>query len=664
MPDATPPHGGSSQPHFPPEALLGAIVDSAEDAIVSKNLRGIVMSWNRGAERVFGYAAREMIGQSILKLLPPERYPEEDDILARLQRGERVENLHTVRVRKDGERFPVSLTISPIRDPFGVVVGASKIARDISAQDRAAEVNALLGAIIDSSDDAIISKDLNSIITSWNRGAERIFGYTAVEMIGQPIWRLFPPDRWDDEPRIVERIKRGERVDHFETKRVRKDGTVIDVSVTISPVRNSSGEVVGASKIARDITEQRATHEKLLQANEELRRADQMKSEFLATLSHELRTPLNAILGWTQVVKESGYSDPREVEEAIEIIERNARAQAAMIEDLLDVSRIVSGKVILDMQQLDLPAVVEAAIQSLQPTAQARNIRITSAFSSIGEVVMGDRNRMQQVVWNLLSNALKFTPKGGRVHVAIDRVNSHVRITVSDNGQGIPADYLPVIFERFRQVDGSSRRRHGGLGLGLSIVKQLVELHGGEVRAESEGEGKGSVFTICIPVIATRRSGDGGRPASGAAAASAPERVLQGVHILAVDDEPDSLALVKRILESRGAEVETANSVAGARAIVAERTPDILLSDIGMPEEDGYDLIRHVRSLPTGRSLPAVALTALARSEDRTQCLRAGFQTHVAKPVEPSELVAVIAGLAFLGRANRTVIGSSPGASS
>ncbi len=511
---------------------------------------------------------------------------------------------------------------------------------------------ALLAAIVDSSDDAIVSKDLNGIVTSWNLGAERIFGYTAAEMVGQPIWRLFPPDRWNEEPKILERLKRGERVDHFETKRVRKDGAILDVSVTISPVRDETGKIIGASKIARDITEQRRAQQQLVAANEELRQADRLKSEFLATLSHELRTPLNAILGWTQVLRETGLGNPREVSEALDIIERNARAQATMIEDLLDVSRIVSGKVVLDVQQLDLPAIVHAAMQSLEPAAQARDIRMTSVFSSIGQIVMGDRNRMQQIVWNLVSNALKFTPKHGRVHVTIQRVNSHVEIAVSDNGQGIQPEFLPFVFDRFRQGDGSTKRPHGGLGLGLSIVKQLVELHGGEVQAVSEGEGRGATFTILLPVIssATRADGDLLPHAGAQEQGTQPAAPLRGVRVLAVDDEPDSLNLVKRILESRAAQVLTATSAAEALVLMKSHRPDILVSDIGMPEHDGYELIERVRGLPAGTSLPAIALTALARSEDRTRALRAGFQTHVAKPVEPAELIAVVESLVSLRR--------------
>lgn len=642
-------------PPFSPEALLQAIVDSADDAIISKSLDGIITSWNRGAERVFGYRAEEVVGGSVLKLLPADRVAEETEILARLRRGETIDHFESVRVRKNGELFPVSLTISPIRDDSGQIVGASKVARDISVQNRVAELNALLGAIVDSSDDAIVSKNLEGIVTSWNRGAERIFGYSAAEMIGQPIWRLFPPDRLDEEPHILERIKRGDRVDHFETKRVHKDGRELDVSVTISPVRDRLGHVIGASKIAREITAQRVAQEKLVEANRELRQADDMKSEFLSTLSHELRTPLNAILGWTQVLKETGFEAKEDLAEAVDVIERNARAQATMIEDLLDVSRIVSGKVMLDIEELDLVKITEAAMQAMRPAAMAKEIQLTSAFATISPIVRGDEDRMQQVVWNLLSNAIKFTPKGGRVHVTIGRVNSHVEIAVADNGPGIKPEFLPHIFERFRQADASTKRQFGGLGLGLSIVKHLMELHGGDVRALSPGEGLGSTFVVTLPVVSVRRQETSARAAGAPAEEDAATRspLLDGVEVLVVDDEPDSLTLIKRILTGRGAHVQTAGSVKEALGLLESYTPDLLLSDISMPEQDGFDLIRRVRELPVGRLLPAVAVTAMARSEDRTRALKAGFQTHIAKPVEPTELIAVVASFALLRRSKR-----------
>ena len=356
----------------------------------------------------------------------------------------------------------------------------------------------LYEAIVDSSDDAIVSKNLQSIVISWNKGAERIFGYTAEEMIGQSISKLFPPDRLDEETRIVARLQQGDRVDHFETKRRRKDGELIDVSLTISPIRNAEGVVVGASKIARDITEQKRAQQRLAEANEELQRANQIKAEFLTTLSHELRTPLNAILGWVQILKDEPKA--QDVAQAVPIIERNVRVQSQLIEDLLDISRIEAGKIKLDIQQIDLAALVAAGIESVRPGAEAKQIRLTSAFSNVFGTVIGDKDRLQQIFWNLLTNAIKFTRRQGRIHTVIKRVDSHVEISVSDTGQGIAPEFLPHVFDRFRQADATTTRRHGGLGLGLSIVKYLTELHGGNVRVMSDGVGRGATFSVCLPL--------------------------------------------------------------------------------------------------------------------------------------------------------------------
>ena len=318
----------------------------------------------------------------------------------------------------------------------------------------------LYEAIIDSSDDAIVSKNLQSIVISWNKGAERIFGYTAEEMIGQSISKLFPPDRLDEETRILARLQQGDRVDHFETKRRRKDGELIDVSLTISPIRNAEGVVVGASKIARDITEQKRAQQRLAEANEELQRANQIKAEFLTTLSHELRTPLNAILGWVQILKDEPKA--QDVAQAVPIIERNVRVQSQLIEDLLDISRIEAGKIKLDIQQIVLDAMVAAGIESVRPGAEAKQIRLTSAFSNVFGTVIGDKDRLQQIFWNLLTNAIKFTRRQGRIHTVIKRVDSHVEISVSDTGQGIAPEFLPHVFDRFRQADAASWRPWSG----------------------------------------------------------------------------------------------------------------------------------------------------------------------------------------------------------
>ena len=506
----------------------------------------------------------------------------------------------------------------------------------------------LYEAIVDSSDDAIISKNLQSIVMSWNKSAERIFGYSAEEMVGQSIAKLFPPGRLDEEAQILARLQQGERVDHFETQRQRKDGKLIDVSLTISPIRNADGVIAGASKIARDVTEQKRARRKLSEALEALKSADRMKGEFLATLSHELRTPLNAILGWVQILREEGSVE--NFIHAIPIIERNVRIQSQLIEDLLDMSRIETGKISLDIRQVDLPTVVGAAIETVRPAAKAKEIRLTSTFASMTGIVMGDKDRLQQIVWNLLTNAIKFTPKEGRVHVMIKRVNSHVEICVTDSGRGISEEFLGQVFDRFRQADGGTTRRSGGLGLGLSIVKHLTELHGGNVRVTSDGLDQGATFIISLPLQAVRPEPeeliDDERRASFDVAAKKSD--LTGIRVLVVDDEDDSIEIVGRILERKGAEVCTARSMVQALEEFTRFSPRVLITDIGMPEHDGYELLARLRELPGGRSVPAVALTAMARNEDRIQALRAGFHLHIVKPVDFTELVAVVQNLAAL----------------
>lgn len=512
----------------------------------------------------------------------------------------------------------------------------------------------LLGAIVDSSDDAIVSKNLDGIITSWNKGAERIFGYMASEIIGQSVTTLIPRDRQDEEPSILARLRAGERVDHFETIRVRKSGEHFPVSLTISPVRNAAGKIVGASKIARDISilkQVQAEKDQLLKSEQEARRqaehASQMKDEFLATVSHELRTPLNAIVGWTEVLADGGI-DKNEVVEGIGVIKRNALVQAQIIEDLLDLGRISSGKLKLNVEAVDLPSIIHDALGSVRHAATAKEISIKPVINDTHGTLMGDSKRLQQVIWNLLTNAIKFTPKGGKIWVTVIRVNSHIDISVADNGSGIHPEFLPRVFERFSQADTSTTRRSGGLGIGLSLVKQLVELHAGSVRAESAGVGHGAKFTVTLPIAAAhqreaepiRRERDADFPWSTVE--------LAGVKVLAVDDDLDSLEVLKRILVARNAVVETATSATLALEKFDQFSPDVVLSDIGMPEADGYEFIRRLRLHPKGAKTPAAALTALVRPIDRNKAIHAGFQTHIGKPVAAGELTAVVRSLANL----------------
>jgi signal transduction histidine kinase/ActR/RegA family two-component response regulator len=412
----------------------------------------------------------------------------------------------------------------------------------------------------------------------------------------------------------------------------------------VLPIRDSEGRITRWFGTNTDIEEMRHARRTAEEAN-------RLKDEFLATLSHELRTPLNAILGWSQMLQTNNLGES-EAKKALATIERNARSQNQLIEDILDVSRIVTGKLRLDVRAVDLPNVIMTAIDAVRPAAEAKNIRLQTLLDPQAGPISGDPDRLQQVVWNLLSNAVKFTPKQGRVQVRLERVNSHIEIVISDTGKGIEPEFLPYVFDRFRQSDGSMTRRHGGLGLGLAIVRQLVELHGGSVQVESSGEGQGATFTISLPLLPMRREQASDVPRVhpkveiGTGFDCPPE--LSDLRVLLVDDEADSRDLLNLVLNSCGAQVTIASSAAEAFENIKRKKFDVIVSDIGMPEEDGFMLIGKIRNLTNeqGGDVPAIALTAYARAEDRVQALRSGFQMHIAKPIEPSELIVAVANLA------------------
>jgi PAS domain S-box-containing protein len=626
---------------------LAAIVASADDAIIAKDLTGKITSWNHAAERIFGYTEAEAIGQSIRLIIPPERHPEEDHVLRQIAAGQTVDHFETVRRRKDGGLIDVSLTISPLKTASGQIIGASKIARDITEKKRLERDAQWLAAIVESSDDAIISKDLDGIVTSWNRGAQRMFGFEASEMIGHSIRKLIPRDLHGEEDDVLARLRRGEPIEHYETVRCRKDGTLFPISLTVSPIRAADGKVIGASKIARDISDKRQAENERQRLLRMAQEASQLKDEFLATLSHELRTPLNAVLGYIRMMR-SGLLSPEKQNKALETVARNATSLTQIVEDVLDVSRIISGKVRLNIQAVEMPEIVREAMDTVRPAADAKGVHLDTVVDRQATTVSGDPERLQQIMWNLLSNAVKFTGSGGRIEVRLARLDSHVEVTVSDTGMGIAPEFLPHVFERFRQADPGISREFGGLGLGLAITRHLVELQGGLVSASSEGRGKGTTFRVELPVMPKARleATEPAPPVPGAGRIEVPD--LRGVRILAVDDDADALALIREILEATQATVETAASGSEALECIEKEAPDVLLADLGMPKMSGFELLDRIRrsTRPEVRDLPAAALTAYARSEDRAKALRSGFQLHLTKPIDPGELMAAIASLA------------------
>jgi PAS domain S-box-containing protein len=653
-------------------ALIRAMLEATPDGMLATDEKGQITCWNTTFVEMWGTPPELVALRDVQKIgaFIAQQLKDSELYSARIAEieasKEKSFDLLELVDKRLIERYS---DVISVEERF---VGRLWSFRDVTQHHESDLVPRRLAAIVDSSDDAIIGKDLNSIITSWNQGAERIFGYSAEEMIGTSIKRLIPPERHREEEEILARLKRGERFEHFETVRTTKGGGQLHVSLTISPIKDANGRVIGASKIARDITERKRSEEALREAKKladaanadrqrlleservarsEAERANRLKDEFLATLSHELRTPLNAVLGWATALRAS-HSPPQELAHGLETIERNARVQAQIIEDLLDMSRIISGKVRLDVQRLDLPAVLAEAINTVRATASAKGVRLQKIIDPLNAPVTGDPNRLQQVFWNLLSNAIKFTPKGGRIQVLLERVDSHVEVSIVDTGEGISPEFLPYIFNRFQQADASTTRRHGGLGLGLAIVKELVELHGGSVRVKSAGTGKGATFIVKLPLTVLHpleepweREHPQSKPRD---LPPVPAISLNNVSVLVIDDESDARNLLKLLLESAGATIYLASSAEQGLEYLLTKSVDVLICDIGMADVDGYSLMRRIRALDDGKKseVAAVALTAYARLEDRTEAMRAGFQNHLSKPVEAAELLTVVQSLA------------------
>jgi PAS domain S-box-containing protein len=626
------------------------IIDTLPGVFYLFNRQGKFRLWNKNLKDITGHSDDE------IALMAPLEFIVEEDRPAVERKIEEVfvsgeANIEARLLTINGLGVPYFFTGRRIViDGQPHLIGSGV---DISERWRGEETAAYLAAIVESSDDAIISTDLQGNIKSWNRGAERIYGYPADETIGKPVTMLHPQDRWNEEPRILELIRMGDRIDHYETLRRRKDGTDIDISLTVSPILNHAGDVIGASKTSRDITWRKRAEEEREQllarerdSRSEAEDANRLKDEFLATISHELRSPLNAILGWARLLREPDMRGDQ-MDRALETIERNAQAQARLIEDLLDVSRIVSGKLSIQMRPVTLNSTVQSAVADLRLAAESKGIDLRLAEDEEIKLI-GDADRLQQVVWNLLSNAIKFTPEGGRVEVGLKRIGEHAELRVRDTGRGISPEFLPHVFDRFRQATRTDARSRAGLGLGLAIVRHIVEAHGGSVTAESAGVGLGSTFVCKLPLVGV---GQEVVPAIERQMTQLKVKAtssLKGIKVLVVDDDEDAREMLGAALNSYGAEVITAAGALKALDALASENIDVLVSDINMPEVDGYELIRRVRAMKPeqGGRIPAVALTAYARAEDRLRALKSGFQTHMPKPVEPAELEVVVATLA------------------
>jgi PAS domain S-box-containing protein len=529
---------------------------------------------------------------------------------------------------------------NPIYDEAGNLQGAVNVLVDISDRTQAEEVNAVLSAIVESAEDAIISKTLDGVIRSWNTGAERLFGYSASEAIGQTIALIIPPERLHEELIILSRLRRGERIEHYETVRQSKDGQRMDISLTISPIRDSTGRIIGASKIARDITDRKQTEATLVALKNQLQEAAQRKDEFIAMLAHELRNPLAVIGNSLQLLRLDDSLSPS-VEKLREIMEQQSNHLTRLVEDLLDASRITRGSIELRRETIDLASVVANAVQTARPLIDDAGHHLAVTLPSTPVLLNADPVRITQVLSNLLTNSAKYTPSGGQIWLTGRRKDGGAQLSIRDTGVGIPADMLPHVFDMFTQVESSLSRARGGLGLGLALARKLVELHGGRIEAHSDGKGKGSEFVVWLPTDAVS--------AQLSTHLQASELIRTSVEVprkvLVVDDMKAAAFVLSSLLAKLGHRVETARHAAAALDAVDKQRPDVVFSDIGMPDIDGYELARRLRQMPNMAGVVLVALTGYGQEKDRQRAVEAGFDYHLVKPVSLDALEELMASL-------------------
>jgi PAS domain S-box-containing protein len=625
--------------------VLRITLGSIGDAVITTDTAGRVTYVNPVAEKLTGWTTAEALGQpleSVFRIVDEESgRPLESPALRALRENTAVGfTNHTLLLDKAGRPLAIDDSAAPIRDESGRTSGSVLIFRDVARRRRGEleETERLLAArtlaaIVETSDDAIISKSLDGTIRSWNAAAERLFGYSAAEAIGRHISLVIPPDRATEEDDIVATLKAGRRVDHFETERMRRDGTRVHVSLSISPLKDDDGTIVGASKIARDVTDRRRLEDDLRKAAADLAEVDRRKDEFLATLSHELRNPLAPMRNMLQVLRRAS-GDESTREHALDILERQLGHLVRLVDDLLDLNRITHNRIELRLGRVDLAEVIQQAVRVSEPFAVAGGVTLATELPAAPLAVRGDGVRLAQVFGNLLNNACKYTPPGGAVRVVARGEGGSAVITVKDDGAGIPAEHLENIFEMFTQLDRSLERSQGGLGIGLTLVKRLVEMHGGTVEARSAGEGLGSVFEVRLPLAAA------GEPP--AATATDPLAVAPRT-ILIVDDNQDAADSLALLLELRGHRTFQAADGAEALAAAERERPDVILLDIGLPIVNGYEVCRRIRDQSWGTLTVIIALTGWGQDDDRRRSREAGFDSHLVKPVDFTELLALLA---------------------
>ena len=636
---------GNGEPLSDEEIRLRAMLDALPAAIYTTDARGKITYFNAACVEFSGRTP--VLGSDhwcvTWKLYHPNGTPmphDECPMAIALKEGRAVHGSEAIAERPDGTRLWFTPYPTLLRDAEGRVTGAINMLVDITERKVAEETKARLAAIVESSDDAIISKDLNGVITSWNRGAMRLFGYTAQEAIGRPITMLIPWERLNEEPGILARIRRGERIEHFETIRRRKDGTLLDISLTVSPVVDARGRIVGASKIARDITEQKRAQERVRHAKEAAESANIAKDNFLATLSHELRTPLTpvlAILGdW-----ERSANLPDAMRDDIQVLRRNLDLEARLIDDLLDLTRIVRGKLRLDFEVVDAHRLIGAVIEMFRGEVRAKRLNLSARTDASRHFVRADPGRLQQALWNLVRNAIKFTPEGGTIELSTcNDDNSRLQVVVRDSGIGITKDALDRIFQPFDQGSDETVKQYGGLGLGLTITKTLLNMHNGTIDAQSDGPGRGATFIVTLPTVQhfTRPAG---RSPSPALPGGSDDNGPKSFRLLLVEDHADTSRVLGRLLRHNGHEVALASSLGEAVEALLRQPFDLLLSDLDLPDGTGIDLVRRIRQ-QHGLDIPAVALTGFGMEDDIARCRQAGFDDHLTKPVNLVKLEQTI----------------------
>ena len=607
----------------------GASPQGRPGATLTTTLEGSITSADPAAARLFGYAVSDLVGRELKALMPPLRPGDEHAALARLQRGVGIGPLQTLCWTRSGEPLDVSVTLRPLFGADGAVDGIGVIVRALRPDEVATEAQARLAAIVDSSFDAIISKTLDGVITSWNRAAEALFGYTPEEAVGASILLIIPPERRTEEEAVLASIRRGELVAPFETVRVHKGGATVHVSLTISPVRDGTGRIIGASKIARDVAERLRAEEERARMLREMQASNRAKDEFLAMLGHELRNPLGALTTALELLTQYGSDDPTCVR-ARQIAQRQGQHLGKLIDDLLDVGRVMTGKIVVQPRPLDLGEATAAHLATLRA---AGGLDRHTVSLEIGRApVSADPVRLEQVIANLVGNALRYTPAGGHIRVVVGREGEHAVLRVEDDGVGIAPELLPQIFDLFVQSERRNERAQGGLGIGLTLVRRLVELQGGSVEATSEGLGRGSLFHVRLPLFRGELAPPEPEPA---------EHTQKRRRVLIVEDNDDAREMLRMLLEREGHEVhEAADGQAGVEQAVRSR-PDVALVDLGLPVLDGYGAARAIRA-QLGDEVLLVALTGYGSSEDRRRAMHAGFDRHLRKPLDLRELRGIL----------------------